>query len=317
MAKSGTFFGFRRGSTKSQTFSVVDGVQITKDRVEGGKDPRTLSQMSQRCIMSTSGNAYAAMKGICNHSFEDKTAGLQCMNEFNSRNMKKLQICKEYDNGFFGFNKYKESGLVPGSYVIADGSLPDPLVDAEIDSVSVANSKVTISLVSTTDSSIADVAEAMGCKNINDMCTVVIMYPKPDGFYGFGAVRFTYVSGATILESFAVAVMDDIKSATLSITSNTLKVELRTVYSLATGATVNNTYMAAIASRMVNGSWRRSNAQFLVEDATPTFAQAIATYPVGQERFLNGGGAGTVTPSGGGGGDDGGGDGGDDDGDGD
>ena len=104
MAKSGTFFGFRRGSTKSQTFSVVDGVQITKDRVEGGKDPRTLSQMSQRCIMSTSGNAYAAMKGICNHSFEDKTAGLQCMNEFNSRNMKKLQICKEYDNGFFGFN---------------------------------------------------------------------------------------------------------------------------------------------------------------------------------------------------------------------
>lgn len=274
--------------------------------------------MTQRCILSTCGNAYAVMKGVCDHSFEDKTAGKQCMNYFNAKNIKKLQICEEYDNGFFGFNKYKESGLVPGSYVIAEGSLPSPLVDAEIDSVSVANRKVTIALVSTTDSSIADVAEAMGCKNINDMCTVVIMYPKPDGFYGFGAVRFTYVSGATILESFAVAVMDDIKSATLSITSNTLKVELRTVYSLATGATVNNTYMAAIASRMVNGSWRRSNAQFLVEDATPTFAQAIATYPVGQERFLNGGGgAGTVTPSGGGGGGDDGGDDGDDDGDGD
>ena len=47
--------------------------------------------------------------------------------------------------------------------------------------------------------------------------------------------------------------------------------------------------MAAITSRKVNGTWLRSDAQFDVTDATPTFAQAIATYPVGKERFLNGG----------------------------
>lgn len=57
---------------------------------------------------------------------------------------------------------------------------------------------------------------------------------------------------------------------------------------LATGASDENTYMAAITSRKVNGEWRRSKAQFDVQDATPTFAQAISTYPVGQERFLNG-----------------------------
>jgi hypothetical protein len=55
-----------------------------------------------------------------------------------------------------------------------------------------------------------------------------------------------------------------------------------------TGATAENTYMAAITSRKVNGNWLRSNAQFDVVDAVPTFAQAISTYPVGQERFLNG-----------------------------
>ena len=60
MAKSGTYYGLRRGSTKSHTYSVVDGKQITKDRVEGGKNPRTPAQMSQRCIMSTCGNAYSA-----------------------------------------------------------------------------------------------------------------------------------------------------------------------------------------------------------------------------------------------------------------
>ena len=45
MAKSTGYFGLRHGSTKSHTFQVVGGQQITKDRVEGGKNPRTLAQM--------------------------------------------------------------------------------------------------------------------------------------------------------------------------------------------------------------------------------------------------------------------------------
>ena len=309
MAKSSNFNGLRRGSTKSHTFSVLEGKQITKDRVEGGKNPRSPKQMAQRCCMTTSGNASSATKCITDHSFEGKTAGSDSLNEFNSRNLKKLRLCKEYGNGFFGFNKYQDHGLVAGSYIIADGSLPIALVDAEVESVSVADNKVTVALVSTTGGTIADVAEPMGCMNFGDMCTVCVMYPKADGFYGFGAVRFTYKSGASVLESFDVAVTGDIVSATPTFASNTLKVELRMSYDLATGATVDKTYMASITSRYVNGKWLRSYAQFLVEEATPTFAEAIATYPVGQARFLNGGSANAVAPSGGGG-DDGGGDGG-------
>lgn len=288
MAKSTGYFGLRRGSTKSHTYSVIDGKQITKDRVEGGKNPRTYEQMAQRCFLSTCGNAYAAMKCICDHSFEGKSGGMLSMREFNSANMKLIQISKEYDNGFFGFNKYKEPGLHPGSYVIAKGSLPAALVDAEIESVNVAGKKVSLNLVPTAGGTIAEVAEAMGCKNFGDMCTVVLMYPKPDGFYGFGAVRFTYKSGASVLDSFAVAIIGDIAGVTPSFTANTLKVEVRMTYSLATGATTDNTYMAAITSRKVNGNWLRSSAQFDVQETTPTFAQAISTYPVGQERFLNG-----------------------------
>ena len=48
MAKSKSFFGLRRGSTKSLTFQVLDGVQITKDRVSEVKNPRSVSQMKQR-----------------------------------------------------------------------------------------------------------------------------------------------------------------------------------------------------------------------------------------------------------------------------
>jgi hypothetical protein len=55
--------------------------------------------------------------------------------------------------------------------------------------------------------------------------------------------------------------------------------------------------MAAITSRKVNGNWLRSDAQFDVTDAVPTFAQAISTYPVGQERFLNGSAVDVSVPS--------------------
>ena len=154
--------------------------------------------------------------------------------------------------------------------------------------MNVADKKVTLNLAMAPGGVVSYVAEAMGCKNFGDMCTVAIMYPKADGSYGFGAVRFTYASGASVLESFSVAVTGDIAGATPSFTANMLKVEVRMAYDLATGASADNTYLTAITSRKVNGGWLRSFAQFDVEDATPTFAEAISTYPVGQERFLNG-----------------------------
>ena len=288
MATSSTYFGLRRGSTKSHTFSVVDGKQITKDRVEGCKNPRTLAQMTQRCLVATIGAAYSGMKGICDHSFEDLTAGMQCMRKFMHENLKQIRINMEYGNSLYGYCKYQEASLVPGSYIISSGSLPKPLVDATIDSVDVNTGKVTLTLVETTNGTIAEVAEAMGCKQFGDMCTVALMYQKADGNYGFGAVRFTYKSGASVLESLAVAVIGDVDSVAPSFTANTLKMEVRLAYNLHASATTSKTYLTAITSRNVNGSWLRSPAQFEVQDATPTFAAAISTYPVGQERFLNG-----------------------------
>ena len=288
MAKSSTYFGLRRGSTKSHTFSVVDGKQITKDRVEGCKNPRTLAQMTQRCLVATIGAAYSGMKCICDHSFEDLTAGMQCMRKFMHENLKQIRINMEYGNSFYGYCKFQESSLVPGSYIISSGSLPKPLANAMIESVDATSGKVTLLLVSTTNGTVAEVAESMGCKLFGDMCTVALMYPKADGSYGFGAVRFTYKSGESVLESLAVAVIGDIDSVVPSFTANALKVEVRVAYKLDAGATVEKTYLAAITSRSVNGSWLRSPAQFNVQDATPTFAAAISTYPIGQERFLNG-----------------------------
>lgn len=317
MAKSNSFYGHRRGSTKSHTYQVVGGKQITKDRVEGGKNPRTRAQMIQRCLVATIGVAYAAFKFICNHSFEEFTEGLQSMREFMHRNLVQIRIAESDDNGFFGFAKYGESGLVAGSYIISDGSLRPALPEADILSVNVAEKTISVDVASGRDNNIGDIADAMGCKSFNDRCTIVVMYPKADGYYGVGAVRFTYVSATTVLDSFPVEATGDIVTATANYSTGKLTLNVSMAYKFATGATADNTYMTAITSRYMNGKWLRSKAQFDVQDAKPTFAEAIATYPMGLERFMNTGVDGAVTPSGGGGddggGDDGGGGGGDDD----
>lgn len=48
MAKSSSFFGLRRGSTKSLTFQILDGKQITKDRVTSVRNPKSNGQIMQR-----------------------------------------------------------------------------------------------------------------------------------------------------------------------------------------------------------------------------------------------------------------------------
>ena len=48
MAQSKSFFGLRTGSTKSLTFQVYRGQQITKDRVTRVSNPQSDAQMQQR-----------------------------------------------------------------------------------------------------------------------------------------------------------------------------------------------------------------------------------------------------------------------------
>ena len=70
MAKSSSFFGMRRGSTRSLTFQVQDGQQITKDRVTKVKNPRSELQAAQRMRVAAATTAWRKLKKLCDHSFE-------------------------------------------------------------------------------------------------------------------------------------------------------------------------------------------------------------------------------------------------------
>lgn len=115
MAQSKSFFGLRKGSTKSLTFQVVNGKQITKDRVWNVKNPQSLAQMQQRALMATAVTAYSNMKAICDHSFEGVEVGSKTMGEFIKNNLAKLSTempnvnVTEYKSGTFANNKYMVS----------------------------------------------------------------------------------------------------------------------------------------------------------------------------------------------------------------
>lgn len=87
MAKSKSFFGLRTGSTKSLTFQVYRGQQITKDRVSRVTNPRTTLQMEQRSKLPIVAAARSALKGLVDHSWEGVPYGEQSLRTFSSKNL--------------------------------------------------------------------------------------------------------------------------------------------------------------------------------------------------------------------------------------
>ena len=101
MAKSKSFFGLRTGSTKSLTFQVYRGQQITKDRVTRISNPRSDAQMRQRAIIPIVAASRAALKGLVDHSFEGVPYGDQSLKKFSELNLRAgaLEVVSYSPNG--------------------------------------------------------------------------------------------------------------------------------------------------------------------------------------------------------------------------
>ena len=119
MAKSKSFFGLRTGSTKSLTFQVYRGQQITKDRVTRISNPRTEAQMSQRALIPIVAAARSALKGLVDHSFEGVAYGDQSLKMFSSLNLKAgvLNVASFSPNG------YSNPGFA--NLIVARGTIND------------------------------------------------------------------------------------------------------------------------------------------------------------------------------------------------
>lgn len=286
MAKSKGFFGLRKGSTKSLTFSVLDGKQITKDRVYDVKNPRTEAQMRQRMLMTTVGAAYKMLKSIADHSFEGYSSGMQCMRQFNSRNLNRFKKAAAA-KGEVAFNEYKDGDINPLPFILASGSLPG--FDYKLDATS------NLEIVGQKDDADFTTAEgiyaALGVQR-NDLitfCTVIGEGSVSNGVYTYKAERFDIVrlycdkSGtvAKAADAFTISTNNDQAAVSMSVAANAITIK-----------SGEADFGAVIQSRKNDSGWLRSNAVMVVNDNTISgvkTANQLATYPVGTELILNNG----------------------------
>ena len=121
MAKSKSFFGLRTGSTKSLTFQVYRGEQITKDRVYRVSNPRTVAQMTQRALIPIVAAARSALKGLVDHSFEGVPYGEASLKEFSKQNLRA---------GALSVTSYSPNGVSNPGFAnlnVSNGSINVPL----------------------------------------------------------------------------------------------------------------------------------------------------------------------------------------------
>lgn len=124
MAKSSSFFGMRRGSTKAHTFSVYRGSQITKDRVSEITNPQTTKQMQQRVKMPLVAAARSTLAGLVNHSFQGVEYGWQSKAKFSKLNLANLDVLS------YGAKGIRTTGIA--NYQISEGSLIAPTIKSRV-----------------------------------------------------------------------------------------------------------------------------------------------------------------------------------------
>lgn len=297
MAKSDSFFGLRRGSTKTLTFSVLKGKQITKDRVEGGRNPRTPEQMVQRMCMATASAAYAQMKQIVDHSFEGITYGQTTMSEFirvNADALRQNYLAGEYK---FAYNPYRDRLMYAGEYIMSRGSASPIISGFEFSQLS---NRQQVLVCQNSDGNInADfVMKALGVE-VGDMCTFITLTQRDtDASFVFNFFRLTFLKGGDVTltpTNYAEYIKVESNNQRVSVTLDSRVGEnpakFRISYVVDDSIQGDAIYGCAIHSKKYAGKWLRSNASINVGNAelSPYAADALETYPVGPSYVLNGG----------------------------
>lgn len=325
MAKSKSFFGMRTGSTKSLTFQVYRGQQITKDRVYRVSNPRTDSQMVQRALIPIVAASRAALKGLVNHSFEGVAYGDQSLKMFNSLNLKAgaLKVASYSPNGYSnpGFaNLIVSRGSINEDFVIEHGNnsanaiypgTPEDWLHKAYDAKAPATD-----LLREIAAWAAGVGDVGVCKPGTQLTFLTLIQdgsvnePKA-ALSTFCINRILFPGDNTLntqledvngLWKIKEAVMQNSSSFTLINSQNdeiTIRLEHSVLeFTIKPSGDKNVCGMAVIVSKYVNNQWKRNNARIvLTADPDPiyTYAQWRATYEKtgASAKYLNQGGDGT------------------------
>jgi hypothetical protein len=266
MATSKTFFGLRSGSTKSLTFQVVNGKQVTKERVQSVKNPNTRNQIMQRMKLGPALRFYRALEPVLNHSFEGVPYGAKSRQHF-------LKLAMKRSDG--PFMKKGDDSIPYSAYCVATGSLPRFYNDGDKYYLAVMHDGATLSNTTW-----------------GDVCKVMLTddsYKEGDEITYVEAGTYTKIASAVIDTQNNVLLKD---MSFVDIAGGTF--DSKKFFIPATGS-------ALILSRKEYGVWKRSTAFIYVSegnnDTPDALVEALNSYGIadessfGSSRILNRGNA--------------------------
>ena len=226
------------------------------------------------------------LKSIADHSFEGYSSGMQCMRQFNSRNLNRFKQAAAA-KGSVAFNEYKDGDINPLPFILASGSLPGFTFKFDAES----NLEIVGEKENADFATAEGIYAALGVQR-NDLitfCTVIGEGSISNGVYTYKAERFNIVrlycdksgSVSKAADAFTISTNNDQATIEMSKTTNAITIK--------TGAA---DFGAVIQSRKNDSGWLRSDAVMIVaEDVISGVktANQLATYPVGTELILNNG----------------------------
>ena len=254
--------------------------QVVRSLAVEVANPRSQAQMFNRMIMSTVMQAVSSTAKIIDHAFDGLPKGQPSISEFirlNYNLVKADAVAHPASDNTFGLNKYQEKGMKVGEWIIASGSAVIPAA------VVGSNSEVRIALT-------ADTLTVGGLKAALGLTAdgyITVCYLEEGGSFQF--IRF-YLSTA-LADDTAIAAGNVNSLFTQEGTAqSTVELMGNNIVLFSQGESVNAHCTGVIISDKENGQWIHSNCQMKVAfEPAYTADDALPTYPVGSEQFLNGG----------------------------
>lgn len=283
-SKSGGTRSYIRGRVGSDVYSIGKNAkgkkqQVVRSLAETVANPQTIAQMRGRMIMSTIMQAQSALKPIIDHSFDNVVGVQPNLSEFIRRNyaLIKADVAANPSSGnVFGLNAYQEKGAKQGAYIISDGKAVIPAaltIDKAAGVITIALSADTMTM--------AGLKAALNYGN-EDFLTIV-------GIDLAGAAEYCrYHINQSLADSTAISssnindVFETEGNATpvVAVAGNAITITLAAIAGSC----------AFIVTRKVSDGFIHSKATLGAgTDLSWNADTALPTYPVGENKFLNGG----------------------------
>ena len=283
-SKSGGTRSYIRGRVGADVYSIGKDAkgkkqQVVRSLAETVANPQTVNQMRGRMIMSTIMQAVSELRPIIDHSFDNVIGAQPNISEFIARNYARVKAdvaAHPSENNIFGLVMYGVKGAKQGAYIISDGKAAEPACVV----ITKASGLLTIELPSD-DITMGGLKSALSF-GAQDYITLVGINAAGSAEYvrlhiNQSLADTTAINASNIADVFE---LDGNVTPTIEIASNVISV---------TDANIAGC-CAFIVTRNVNGQFIHSKATLGAGSNLSYNADAaLPTYPVGEQKFLNGG----------------------------